>query len=249
MQSEIDDIIGGALKPELTREEKWLKERSGMVTSSPLPKLMSKGRGKGVEWGESAKSVLREVVNEIIAGEPRKNMKLYQFEYGHEMEPKAFDYYRKKTGEDIKSGSDDFEDILFVVPFDGFGDSPDGVLLREDGTYKKTYEIKCPESGDAHLRYCEMSEIHDKSDYYWQFCGHLLATGADEMVFISYKDEYPDGHPLKMHTVSMFRKDHQANIDKLEARIKDALYIIDQFLKFNNPKAIGNVETILNERE
>ena len=249
MSSEIDDIIGGALKPELTREEKWLALRAGKITSSVLPKLMSKGRGKGVDWGETAKTVMREVVNERISGKPRKNMKLYQFEYGHEMEPKAIEYYRKQTGINMQSGSDDFEDILFVEPFDGFGDSPDGVVVEPYGSYKIVAEIKCPESGDAHLRYCEMDAIHDKSDYYGQFLGHLLATGADEMVFISYKDEYPDGHPLKMHTVSMFRKDHQANIDKLEARIKDALFVIDQFIKFNNPKAIGNIDNILNERE
>lgn len=238
--SEVDKLI----VDEQDREARWLAKRAGKITSSVLPKLMSKGRGKGIEWGETAKSVIREVINEIISGKPRKNLKLYQFEYGHEMESKAIGYYREKAGENILSGSEDFEDILFVEPYEGFGDSPDAVL--ED--YSKVYEIKCPESGDAHLRYCEMNAIHDKVDYYWQFCGHLLATGADELVFISYKDEYPDNHPLKMHVVIMKRSEHLMNIKRLEARIMDAIFVINEVIQKGNPTLIGNIEQILNER-
>lgn len=243
--SEADKLIVS----EAEKEERWRRERAGKITSSTLPNLMKGGRGKGVEWGEVAKKTILEVIHERITGIIRSHITYAQMQWGIDHQAEAVDYYRRKYP-DAKSCDTDFDDIMFVQRDDipGFGDSPD-VVQTEGDKITVTSEVKCPESGAVHLEYCGIKAIHEKTDYYWQMLGHLLAAEhAERLDFISYDPRFQDGHPLKMHIVSMYREDHADNLIKLWARISDANYIIDKAIKENDLSIVLNIDSVLGER-
>lgn len=235
----------------LQREERWLEKRSGKITSSVCPGLMKGGRGANVEWGEVSKKVLLAVIHERITGTIRPNLPLYQFEWGHMYEPEAIEYYAKHTKQNVINCNLDKPDIVFLERDDipNYGDSPDALVI-DNSLIKVTIEMKCPESGSKHMEYCGMNAISEKDDYYWQMVSHLLAAReAERLDFVSFDPRFPDGHPLKMHIVSMYRKDHEDNLIKLWARIGDANYILDMAEKTNAPSVILNVDNILSQRK
>jgi hypothetical protein len=221
------------------RETRWKQKRIGKITSSKLPDLMKSGKGKGDEWGETAKTAMLAVLHERMTKVERPNYDLPQFRWGHENEPLAIEEYNKRYENKLISGSTGFDEILFFES-DGFGDSPDAI--SEDGTI--VAEIKCPENGVNHLRFCSEKVIHDKSDYYWQMLGHLLANGAKEMHFISFDPRFEDNHPLKLHVVIMKREDYEKDILKLKARIETANKVINMALEANDPAIILNINNL-----
>lgn len=233
------------------REARWLEKRMGKITSSKLPDLMKGGRGKNVEWGETSKKVILAAIHERMTEVPRIHLNLKQFEWGNEYEPEAIQYYAKETKQEVKNCATDGVDIVFLERDDipGFGDSPDAIVLKES-LIKVTVEVKCPESGAVHLEYCGIKDIHEKLEYYWQKLGHLLAAPtADRLDFISYDPRFPDGHPLKIHIVSMYRKDHEDNLTRLHARISDANFIIDRIMKNHDMSEVANIDNIMSQRD
>jgi hypothetical protein len=201
---------------DLAKKERWKAKRVGKITASTLPDLM-KG-GKGVPWGETSKKVLYPIKYERRTGLTREhNDNIYQFKFGHENEPRAIAWLKRNGYPDIKC-SDDFEDIIFNQPFEGFGDSPDFTGDKIVG------EIKCHlDQGKIEKYRDELTVIHDKHENYYQFIGHFIGDPeAEACLFVSY-DAYADD----AHVVKMYRKDHLVNIDKVIARIKDANKVLD----------------------
>jgi len=206
---------------DIGRQERWLAKRSGRITASTLPDLMKQGRGKGVLWGETAKKVLYPVKYERRTGLTRESKDyIKNFIFGHENEIKAIEWL-KKNGHEIKSCSDDFDEIVFFTPFDGFGDSPD--FLTNDGV--GVGEIKCTVDQGKFEELRDLKTIHDGSEYYWQF---LYDTFSDDAAIIT-----------------MDRIDHEANIAKLTDRIKTASWFIDECLAGNS--TIAEINEYLNE--
>lgn len=222
---------------EVDREAVWKAKRAKCyITSSVLPKLMQKGRGKGIDWGSGAKDVLYGSLYQQRTGIQLKNKDFWQFKWGHENEPNAIEWLRK-NGHDVKSCTEDFDEIIFKTPFDKFGDSPDFHLGE-----KIVGEIKCFVDQVKIEKFREITEIHDKTENYEQFLGHFIgAPERDELWWVIY-DAYADD----AHIVKMYRKDHLAAIERLTARIQDGIYVVDKCL--TDGEKVGNVETILANR-
>lgn len=231
---------------ELNREQIWMAKRAEcFVTASPCPSLMKSGRGKCAEWGESAKTVLYGAKYQHRTGMQLEQKDLFQFKWGHENEPNAVEWLRTQTMDEVKSCSTDFDEIIFQQPFEGFGDSPDAFVYNSDGSFKAVVEIKCPVDQIKIEKLNDETDIHDKHEYYWQFIAHFIGTpDAKELWWVIYDAYADDGHIVKM-----YRKDHLANIDKLTARINDGIYVVKKCLENPEKYKIGNIETILNERE
>lgn len=205
---------------DLSKEARWKAKRCGKITSSTLPDLMKSGRGS-IEWGETAKKVLYPVKYERRTGIMRESKDyIKNFIWGKENEPKAIDWLKRNGYPDIIH-SDDLEDIIFNTPFDGFGDSPDFISEKLVG------EIKCHVDVGLIESMREEKAIHDKQTWYWQVLGHFVgAPEAETLLFVSYDAYADDAHVIEMH-----RKDHLANIEKLEKRIKDANSVVNAALK------------------
>lgn len=202
------------------KEARWLKKRTGLFTSSTYPDLMKGGRGS-IEWGETAKAVMYGVKYERRTGLMRETKDFIKnFKFGKEHEPEAFEWLKANGYPDLKN-SDYFEDIIFNIPFDGAGDSPDAI------GEKCVVEIKCNTDQAKFEALTELKVIHDKTEYYWQFLGHLMAMPeAEKLIYCVY-----DAYNNEGHVVEMLRKDHLANIEKLEARIKKANAAVNAALK------------------
>ena len=203
---------------EFAKEERWLQKRLGRITASTLPDLMKKGRG--TDWGETAKKVLYPVKYERRTKLLRQsNNSVFNFKFGHENEPRAIEWL-KRNGYKI-THSDDCEDIIFNTPFDGFGDSPDFIGDKLVG------EIKCHVDQGKIEAYREMTEITHKHENYWQFIGHFIGMPeAETLLFVSY-DAYADS----AHLIEMKREEHEENIEKCIERIKFA----NEYINSNNP--------------
>lgn len=212
----------------MDRTEKWLCKRVGKVTSSLLPKLAKKG--KGVEFGETAITEMYSIRYERRTGLARNKKGHYNFDWGHENEPNAFDWLKLQMMDEVKSCNDDFEDIVFQEPFEGFGDSPDGLIYDDSGRIKAVVEVKCPvDVAKIEELFMRTEDIHEKDEYYWQLIGHFIGTPeAEEVLYLIYDGYADDGKIFILR-----REDHIANIEYCTKRIKAINEIINKTLEFN----------------
>lgn len=227
----------GYFEQSADKEARWLEKRIKKITSSVLPNLVKRGQGNLNPWGKVAITAMLSVADEMISGVARPSIKgVKALEFGKMYETEALEYYNKKTGKNAKSCSNDFDEILFFEPMAGFGDSPDAIV-EPDGRI----EIKCPENGAVHLGYTTIKAFSQTDDYYWQLLGHLIDDKAQYCDFVSYNPRYPDGHPLKMHIVTLHKKDHLFNINYLKSRITTAVEYITKAVQKNDMNLILNI--------
>jgi len=200
-------------KEELASNEKverWKQKRIGLITSSNLGKLMNLDK-KGHIKTKAGIDYLLEVMHQRQTGIDEQEAFAKAFEWGHQYEEEALDYYNKITGNNVLSATYGFDDIVFRTPIDGFGDSPDGITEDEKGVI----EIKCPYNGANHLRNCALLEYHDGLDYFWQIIGHFIPSYVEWCDFVSYDPRYADGDPNKIKIIRINREDVQTRTDEL----------------------------------
>ena len=168
------------------RSSEWTEARLGKFTSSELHKLLTNGRAKDQEFGETGLSYIKEKLHEHFT----KGTSIdYGFqgnkstEWGTYFEPEARNYYSEKSGNPV-------EECGFILSKQSemFGGSPDG-LVGEIGLI----EIKCP-YGSGHienLSYTSQEEFaKSEKPYYAQMQGNMIATGRQWCDFISYDPRY-----------------------------------------------------------
>jgi hypothetical protein len=228
------------LKSEMElKEERWLQKRVGKITASILNDIMSKGRG--VPYGQKAINAMRAVKYERRTGYSRQSASSFQMEWGKENETHALDWYKwwrrdENTGiEDVKDCRNDFDDIVFNQPFDGFGDSPDFLVYRY-GKIIGVGEIKCPvDVVKIEELFTETTAIDQNSEYYNQLIGHFIgcpeANFADLVIFDAYTNTG------KVFTLT--RHENEAQIAAVKARIMQVSAFIDYCMS-----NLKNLETI-----
>ena len=196
------------------RLERWKQKRIGLITASNLTKLMNLDK-KGHVKTKAGIDYLLEVMHQRQTRIDEQETFAKAFEWGHQYEEEALNYYNKVTGNNVLSATYGFDDIVFRTPVEGFGDSPDGITENNKGVV----EIKCPYNGANHLRNCAETVYHDGLDYFWQIIGHLVPSYVDWVDFVSYDPRYEDGHPNKIKIIRINRADVQTRIDQLVAKI------------------------------
>ena len=207
------------------KEFEWKEKRRGKITASVLPDLMK--AGKGCPFGKASLDVMYAVRYERRTGLTRENGSAKAFDWGHENEPLAVEWVRGQLINEVKSCSDDFEDIVFNEPFDGFGDSPDFYVYGADGKVIALGEIKCPMSQTKIESLQFLAEIDEKDEYYYQFLGHFIGRpDVDRLYYVIF-----DGYTNTGRIIEMNRADHVGNIEKLYNRIRLCNEIIDCSLK------------------
>jgi len=219
---------------DLARELRWRQKRAGKITSSVASKLIKRGQ-KGAKWGKESSRIIYDVLHERLTGEIRDTTTYKDMEWGNTYEAEGIQYYSRTKGIDVIDCARDLEDIVFLdEKVKGYGDSPDA--MSKDG--KIIAEIKCPAAGGIHMSYCSIKKIDKSFDYFWQLIGHFMASDADVVDFVSYDPRIPEGHPNKIHIVSMSRDDYVEHIDQLKERVEDAVSLIDDIEKTNDVSLI-----------
>lgn len=241
-KTEVDELIVSSE----AKLDRWLKERLGKFTSSVLPNLMKSGKGKDAEWGDVSKKVLYGVKYALRTKLLCDQQEFWQMKHGKDNEPRAVEWLRNNHAaiekicggkvEKIEHCSEDFEDIEFLVPFDGFGDSPDVKITFTDGRIWRG-EIKCPVGGEKIEMTLEEKSFHDKMEYFDQMCGHLIGDpNAEGVLFINY-DAYADD----AHLIPMWRKDVTTQVAAITERIKKAYAYVLLSIKDPEKYKISNI--------
>ena len=170
----------------------WYRVRLGKFTGSQVGRLMKSGRGKDEVFSKDALAYINEIVAErmlnpaVIEVDDLFEEYLMQttasskaLAWGVDQELNARGMYVSMTGRKVTScGAIQFCDF--------FADSPDGLVLDENGTI----EIKCP-MPTTHTTY--LAQVHDaeslkalKPEYYWQCMSHMAAASAEWCDWMSY---------------------------------------------------------------
>lgn len=197
--------------------EEWEILRSGIITSSQLPKIMA---NYGKAFGEPAKKLAVDIaISRITGNKTSGSYSNEHMERGHEEEPLARMQYE----------SDYFCSVLNGGFYsDGeTGCSPDG-LVGSDGLI----EIK---SAIPSVHYHRIKMQSFDPAYKWQIVGNLKFTERDWLDFISYCSEFPSGK--KLYVYRCFADDFQDEFQMLDNRISEFKGLISEsILTINDSK-------------
>ena len=211
----------------------WLKKRSTRITSTGLKKLNTGGT-KGKIFGDTAIGYIEDIVIQIKKGdivESSDKSEIWQMQFGRDNEPLAFNWIQENFMEEIKRGSTDFGDILFMCVGDHFGTSPDGIVY-ENGDAVGWIEIKCPANKKKAIKLTEptvtLSDVVD--EYRDQFISHFIGCPEFDfgwyVIYNAHVNEftgipYNDGNRFIIN-----RKDFEPSISLMEAKIEKAYRFI-----------------------
>ena len=202
MRTDIQQLIADT-PAQHSRE--WYKARLGHFTGSQVGRLMKNGRGGGLS--ADALTYISEIVSERLINPVVLDVDELTDEYieatavtsramawGIDNELNAVKVYEKLTAYKVTScGALEHETISC------FWDSPDGILLEEDGVI----EVKCPQVKQhaVFLGVQTAEELKDENPvYYWQCLSHMAVTGAGFCDFISYNPFIkPSVHIVRIH--------------------------------------------------
>lgn len=222
------------------RTVEWYLARWDKFTGSNIPDLMKSGRGKGEEWGETAKGVILQIAAyQSMTDEGREMYSIEQMykdfpqtRWGNKYEPEAREKYAESTGYVVKEcgfrvhpqisyfgGSFDGEVVGYQVP------ELSGAVVGTHGII----EIKCPADPIKHLKNRELSlsgGITIKHEYYGQIQANIEVAGANWCDFVSYdprcKPEY------KIVIIRVMRD--QIYIDAVINRVHQGKLILDAYM-------------------
>lgn len=125
------------------REAEWLLRRTGCLSASMLDALMTRGRGKTAEWGQTAITYLYKVQQERHTGIPFVSADARPMRFGRENEEYAIEWLRHRSDTPILNCSTDLNDKFFKTHDQvGYGASPDAIIGAPDNV-ERIYEIKC----------------------------------------------------------------------------------------------------------
>jgi len=178
------------------------KERqTGRLTPSGFKKMMTSGRGKDKEFGDTAIKYAMSVAMERL-GVQKPELWTKELEWGLDHEADAVTAYETKAGQMV-------EPCGHVVhpEFEFVGGTPDG-FVGSDGLI----EIKCPYQPENHFG--NLVSNMQLSDYEDQIQGYLWITGRKWCDFVSYDPRFPD--EKKLHTFRVER--NQDRIDEIQSR-------------------------------
>ena len=240
----------------LDREIEWKKKRCGHITSSKLKVLMTGGRGKnGAKYGDSAIKYLYDVKRERRIGKPIRQDDLKNFLWGHEHEPTAIEWLRNQTMYTVKDCARDFDEVVFVVPFDGFGDAPDFYVYDSEGKLIAVGEIKCPVSESKFEELMDLGREDCVDEYKEQFSGHLMAhPDVDEVWYLIYDatdfehDELDERDPMDesrgiLHIYK--RSEFTGMIEDIKQTVVEADSYVDRCLGLG--LKVRDINTYVNE--
>lgn len=209
--------ISGAPQPESQKER-----NTGRLTPSGFKKMMTSGRGKDKELGDTAIKYAISIAKERI-GVAKDEIWTKETQWGLDNEADALIAYEAHTGIMVQTCGH-----VVHPKFDFVGGTPDG-FVGTDGII----EIKCPFNSDNHFGNLMFGlQIPDYDD---QMQGYLWITGRQWCDFISYDPRYPKD--LQLHVVRIER--NQVRINEIEARALVAEKLIQEWLQIIKARQAG----------
>lgn len=188
----------------------WLKARLGKITSSNVYFVMKSNKptksnpnpetfndtAKGYLYKVAAERNLRQqVIDDEVQFEEymmRVDISTRDIRWGQENEDIARKVYEKVLKREVVTAGFILHDTI-----DNYGDSPDGIVLDDNGKPVGALEIKCPKP-ETFIRY--KATIHnaeelkeEKPEYYWQCQSHCECNNLQWCDFVFFDKMQKNG--------------------------------------------------------
>jgi putative phage-type endonuclease len=203
------------------RTDAWHQQRAGKITASRFADAIAMNKRQPDKPTEARNTYLREIVAEILSGEPKPEVNSSSLQWGKDVEQYAREAYEFKTGNLVMES----EFVAHHV-HDFIGCSPDGLIGLDGGM-----EMKCPKDPQVHIKTLidGMPEDHIE-----QVQGCMFVTGRQWWDFISYDPRQAEPYRLYIQRIERdddyisrvlepgllaFWRDVQAVLAKLRERI------------------------------
>ncbi len=216
--------ITEVFKSQETDEERWRKERLGMITGSNFGKLVVQTRDKKgytLSKGSTAENLIYKIAwerlllnGDISNGLGRLSISSKAMQHGNDFEAEAILKYQEVTKRDVVSAQ------RFLQKDEFIGGTPDG-FIGEDGLI----EVKCPFNGANHLKSLLEGVVYN-SDYVYQMQGYLWVTDRKWCDFVTYDPDLIDGLQLNIIRVPRDEEIIQGIAEVMEtvkAKIKEII--------------------------
>lgn len=182
-------------------EDRWRRERLGMITGSQFGKLVVRTKdrkGYTLSKGETATKLIYRIAWErllsagnISNGLGRLDFSSASVEHGHEYEAEAVLKYEELTGNKVDYHQE------FITHGKYIGGTPDG-YVGKDGLI----EVKCPWDGGNHIRGILTGEVYNP-EYVYQMQGYLWLTGRKWCDFVTYDPDLDE--PYQLNVIRVWR--------------------------------------------
>ncbi|WP_426780258.1 lambda exonuclease family protein [Pseudomonas aeruginosa] len=187
----------------LQQTDDWFAQRLGKVTASKVKDVMAKGRGGAPS--ATRQNYMMQLLCERLTGKREEGYTNAAMQRGNDLEPIARAAYEMyEDCEVVEVG------LILHPSIDGFGASPDGVILLDNG--RRGLEIKCPNTAQ-HIAVVQ-SEKHD-TQYEWQMLAQMACADLESVDFVSFDDRLPE----ELQYVCFRYQRDEARIREMEAEV------------------------------
>lgn len=188
----------------LQQTDDWFAQRLGKVTASKVKDVMAKGRGGAPS--ATRQNYMMQLLCERLTGKREEGYTNAAMQRGNDLEPIARAAYEMyEDCEVVEVG------LILHPSIDGFGASPDGVILLDNG--RRGLEIKCPNTAQ-HIAVVQSGK-HD-TQYEWQMLAQMACADLESVDFVSFDDRLPE----ELQYVCFRYHRDEARIREMESEVK-----------------------------
>lgn len=185
------------------QSDSWWASRLGRATASRVKDIMAKGRGGAPS--ATRQNYMMQLLCERLTGKREEGYTNAAMQRGNDLEPIArVAYEMYEDCEVVEVG------LVLHPSIDGFGASPDGVILLENG--RRGLEIKCPNTAQ-HIAVIQSGK-HD-TQYEWQMLAQMACAELESVDFVSFDDRLPE----ELQYVCFRYHRDEARIREMEAEV------------------------------
>ncbi|HCF3446164.1 TPA: YqaJ viral recombinase family protein [Pseudomonas aeruginosa] len=185
------------------QSDSWWASRLGRATASRVKDIMAKGRGGAPS--ATRQNYMMQLLCERLTGKRDEGYTSAAMQRGNDLEPIARAAYEMyEDCEVVEVG------LILHPSIDGFGASPDGVILLENG--RRGLEIKCPNTAQ-HIAVIQSGK-HD-TQYEWQMLAQMACADLESVDFVSFDDRLPE----ELQYVCFRYQRDEARIREMEAEV------------------------------
>jgi hypothetical protein len=202
------------------------EERFGKFTASEIWKLLVSGRAKDDEFGETAKTYIKEKAVEILTQRKKEQFSARATDWGNEYEYKAIQEYNRFNLVNVEYFGSTNPKFFPCPEFENYaGGSPDFLVDKIVG------EVKCPYDSVNHLDNLlirsvdEFKKLH--KEYYSQIQFNIHCTGSELGHFVSYDWRFQDEKQLFILEIPKDKEHIELILDRLKIAIDNLNELIN----------------------
>lgn len=186
------------------QSDSWWASRLGRATASRVKDIMAKGRSGAPS--ATRQNYMMQLLCERLTGKREEGYTNAAMQRGNDLEPIARSAYEMyEDCEVLEVG------LILHPSIEGFGASPDGVILLDNG--RRGLEIKCPNTAQ-HIAVIQSGK-HDPQ-YEWQMLAQMACADLESVDFVSFDDRLPE----ELQYVCFRYHRDEARIREMEAEVK-----------------------------